>query len=152
MGRINPPAGNLWLPVGDLWQCPACGKSFIQRGLWHSCTIVSLGEHFSGKERARELFAAFCNALDQNGPFRLSIAKTRIGFITNMTFAAVSVRKDYLRGHFLLLRRAESDKILKHEHFPPYWLHQFALRNETELDDEMRAWLAESYAVGSGKT
>jgi hypothetical protein len=65
-----------------------------------------------------------------------------------MTFAAVTVRKAELRGHFLLLRQVESARIRKIEHFPPYWLHQFTLRSAAELDGEMREWLAESYSVG----
>ena len=146
----KPRPGDAWLPNGDMWQCPSCGKTFSQRGLSHSCTIVPLGDHFRDRPRARELFDAFCRTLQEvGGPYRLSIAKTRIGFITRMTFAAVSVRKDYLRGHFLLLRKVDSPRVLKHEHFPPYWLHQFALKNETELDAQMREWLRESHAVGS---
>jgi hypothetical protein len=150
VSRVNPPAGETWLPSNGLWQCPACGKQFKQRGLWHSCTIVPLDEHFRDKPQARGLFDAFCAVLEEEGgPFRLSIAKTRIGFITRMTFAAVTVRKAELRGHFLLLRRVESARIRRVEHFAPYWLHQFTLRSAAELDEEMKTWLAESYSVGS---
>jgi hypothetical protein len=150
LSRSNPPAGDTWLGVDGLFQCPACGKQFKQRGLWHSCIIVSLDEHFREQAEMRPLFDAFCRVLEEEGgPFRLSIAKTRIGFITRMTFAAVMVRKSELRGHFLLLRKVESPRIRKIEHFAPYWLHQFSLRNATELDREFREWLKESYAVGS---
>ena len=150
MSRVNPPAGDTWLPTNGLWQCPACGKQFKQRGLWHSCIVVSLDEHFRQHSDVRPLFDAFCRVLEEEGgPFRLSIARTRIGFITRMTFAAVSVRKAELRGHFLLLRRVESLRIRRVEYFAPYWLHQFSLRSAAEVDGEMRGWLKESYAVGS---
>ena len=81
---------------------------------------------------------------------RLSVAKTRIGLITQITFAAVMPRKDYLRGHLLLRRKARSRRFLRVEDGPPYWVHHFVLRDEADLDADFRGWLREAYRVGMG--
>ncbi|HSL69253.1 MAG TPA: DUF5655 domain-containing protein [Longimicrobiales bacterium] len=146
----TPPPGDQWLQSSGLWLCPACGKAFKQRGLWHACVVLSLDHHFAQRPRARELFDAFQRSLEEvGGPFRLSIAQSRIGFITRMTFAAVMPRRSYLRAHFLLLRRIDSPRIIKIEQLSPYWVHNIEIRAESDLDEELRAWLQESYAVGA---
>ncbi|MBI1902103.1 MAG: hypothetical protein HYS13_13455, partial [Planctomycetia bacterium] len=145
----QPPPGRLWKKNRAGWQCPGCGKTFIQRGLWHSCGAYTLADHFRGRPRARKLFEAFrAFVKDAGGPFRLSIAKTRIGFIRGITFSGAIVRKDYLRSGFLLLRRLRSPRFVKVEHFPPYYVHYVEIRDASDLDDELRAWAREAYAVG----
>jgi uncharacterized protein DUF5655 len=80
---------------------------------------------------------------------RLSVAKTRIGFITGITFATATPRKRYLRAGFLLLRRARSPRFVGVQHVTPWWAHTLEIRDEAEIDDEVRAWLREAYEVGA---
>ncbi len=82
---------------------------------------------------------------------RLSVAKTRIGLITKITFAAVMPRKRYLRAHILLLRRVHSPRFVRGDHVHPYWVHFFEVRDEADLHDEMASWLREAYQVGGGR-
>ncbi len=46
--------------------------------------------------------------------------------------------------------RYEADRV-RVDNGPPYWVHHFAIRNESELDTEFRGWLRESYLLGSGE-
>ena len=93
---------------------------------------------------------AFLSAVrESGGPVRLSVAKTRIGLITGMTFAAVMPRRDYLRAHVVLRRRLRSARFLRIDRFQPYWVHVFEVHDEADLDDELRGWLRESYHVGT---
>ncbi len=97
------------------------------------------------------MFEAFRAALEEEGgPVRLSVAKTRIGLIIKITFAAVMPRKRYLRAHILLLRRVHSPRFVRGDHVHPYWVYFFEIRDEADLDDEMRSWLREGYRVGKG--
>ena len=133
-----------------MWQCPACNKRFAQNGQSHSCTTIALDEHFRDRPRVRELFDAFCRALEEvGGPFRLSVARTRIGIITGITFAAIMPRREFLRAHFLLTRRLDSDRFVRIDHFAPYFVHVLEIHDPNDLDAELRAWLKESYALAS---
>ncbi len=134
-----------------LWQCPDCGKAFAQAGQSHSCGQVPLDHHFTDQPRARELFDALLAAVEQEGgPVRLSIAKTRIGLITRITFAAVTPRQQYLRAHLLLRRRVASNKFIRIDEagLGGYVVHVFEIRDESDIDDELRSYLRESYRVG----
>ncbi len=148
--KAVPPASS-WLRRGSLWQCPGCGKLYPRAGQMHSCCVVSLQAHFRGRPRARQLFDAFLDAVHEIGPVRLSIAKTRIGLITRMTFAAVMPRNHYLRGHILLRQKVLSDRFIRVDEGPPYWVHHFEVRDEGDLDEEFRCWLLEAYRVGMGR-
>jgi hypothetical protein len=145
---LRPPG--LTPPPGESWRCPECGKRFARREQRHSCGVVSLAHHFRGRPRSRALFEAFRAAVeDAAGPARLSVAKTRIGFLARITFAAVTPRREYLRAGFLLPRRSDSPRFVQVEHIPPYWVHTLRIRHESDIDPELRAWLREAAAVGS---
>jgi hypothetical protein len=135
-----------------LWRCPGCDKLYPRAGQSHSCVVVSLDDHFRNRPRARELFDAFRAAIAEvGGPVRLSVAKTRIGLITNITFAAVMPRKNYLRAHVLLRRKVDSPRFVRVEEGPPYWVHHFNIQSEADFDGELRAWLSEAYRVGASR-
>ncbi len=145
----SPPAEQ-WSRHRGQWCCPACGKLFARLGQGHSCAVVPLDHHFEDRPRARELFDAFRSAIEQTcGPVRLSVAKTRIGLITRITFAVVMPRKSYLRAHILLPRKVDSPRFLRVDDGPPHWVHHFEIRDESDLDEELRALLREAYQVGS---
>jgi len=147
---MSAPPAAAWSRDGDLWRCPSCGKLYPRAGQGHSCVIVDVAEHFVNRPRAKELFDAFCSALEKaGGPFRLSVAKTRIGIITKVTFAAIMPRKTFLRGHLLLRRRIETQRFHRVERAPNYWIHHFVIYDERDLDSEFLEWLREAWRVGS---
>ena len=144
-----PPPAEAWVRAGARWECPACGKQYPRRGQGHSCVVVTLDEHFASRPRARELFDALRAAIeDAGGPVRLSIAKSRIGFINGITFAAAMPRQRSLRAHFVLLRELDSPRFIKVEHVPPWWVHTVSLDDPSQLDAELRVWLRESRQLG----
>ncbi len=59
-------------------------------------------------------------------------------------------RKRYLRAHILLLRKVDSPRFVRVDDMHSYWVHFFEIRDEADLDDEMRSWLREAYRVGKG--
>lgn len=140
-------------PDRPLWTCPACGRPFANRGQPHSCVIASVDEHLRGKgELAEALYRRFEAAVRACGPVVLAPAKTRIGFQVRMIFAAVSVWADRLDGHVVLARRLEHPRFTRIDSLSPRnHVHHFRLRHPAEIDDEVRGWLREAYAVGEQK-
>jgi Domain of unknown function (DUF5655) len=140
-GREQPP----------LWICPECRRSFAGRNQTHTCAPLRDVEwHLSGKEpRVRAIYGAFVAALRAIGPVEVLPEKTRIAFHVRMSFAQLTPRKRWVDGHLVLARRLEHARFRRVETFSPRnHLHQFRLLDPAEVDDELRAWLTEAYAVG----
>jgi hypothetical protein len=135
---------------GSLWACPRCGRRFAQRNQAHSCTTLTLAEHLRGHSAdAVALYRAFEAAVRECGPVRIHPAKTRIGFITRMTFAAVSLRRASLDAHVILARRLEHPRFYVIESFRPRChRHAFRISASEQVDADVRAWLREAYRVG----
>jgi hypothetical protein len=136
-----------------LWRCPVCGRGFANRNQSHSCGKYNLDAHFAGKDASiRKLFQTFLALLRRFGPIIVLPEKTRIAFQARMSFAALSVRRSYLVGHFVLARRLEHPRFLGIQTISPRnHVHQFRLQSLAELDDEFAAWAGEAYAVGQQK-
>jgi hypothetical protein len=132
-----------------LWRCPRCGKSYVTRNLWHSCVVVTLADHFGDRPRSEELYRAVLAMLEREGPVTVSVSRTRIEFMTRARYAGVQVRRDWLRLGFWLKRRVDSDRFLRAEHLGRRdWIYQLAIRDESDLDDELASWLREARTVG----
>ena len=66
-----------------------------------------------------------------------------------MSFAALVPRTRWVDGHVVLARRLESPRFRRVETYSPRnHLHAFRLAAPDEVDDDVRAWLAEAYEVG----
>jgi hypothetical protein len=132
-----------------LWTCPRCGKSYVTRNMWHSCVVVPLESHFVDRPRARELYDAVLGFLEADGPITVSVSKTRIEFMTRARFAGVSTRRDFIWLAFWLKREVESARFDKVESYGGRdWGYKIRVRDESQLDDELREWLREARTVG----
>ena len=133
-----------------LWICPACGRGFANRNQVHACGRYDLEHHFARRPvRVRALFDSFVAALEEIGPVVVLPQKTRIAFHVRMSFAQVTPRRDGLEGHLILARRVEDPRFLEVTTFSPRnHLHRFRIRDPHEIDEAMRAWMREAYAVG----
>lgn len=131
-----------------LWRCPKCGWRFANRKQWHSCVRVPLAAHFKGKNpMVRKTFDALVAAVRQNGPVTIVGSKTRIAFMVRMRFAAVTPKKEVLRGHLMLMRRVREPRFFRVRGS----LHEFRLVHPKEIDRRFRQLLAEAYKVGQQK-
>jgi hypothetical protein len=133
-----------------MWQCPVCGQTFVTRNMPHSCQVVALDDHFAGRPAAlREAFDAFVAAARENGPVTVNATKSRITVQARMRFAAVEPRRDYLRAHLVLKREIANERLAVEHLEPDYYLHRFTLTAPSDVDDELKTWLAEAYHVGA---
>ena len=133
-----------------LWRCAVCGRRFANRNQSHACGRHRIADHFEGKpQKIRALYRQLLAAARENGPVIVNPEKTRIAFQVRMSFAAVSPKQHWIDGHFVLARRVEHPRFRKVETFSPRnHLHVFRLTDASEIDEEFRGWLRESYAVG----
>jgi hypothetical protein len=135
-----------------LWRCRKCEREFANRNQTHTCAgLHDLEHHFRGKPPGiRRMFDRVRAMVEAIGPVRVLPEKTRIAFQVRMSFAQVTPRNKWLDGHVVLARRLDSPRFRKVETFSPRnHLHVFRITDESEIDDELQAWLAEAYAVGN---
>jgi Domain of unknown function (DUF5655) len=117
----------------------------------HSCQVVDLERHFTGADPVlRATFDAYLAAARENGPVTVNPTKSRISFQARMRFAGIlAPRKAFLLATFVLTRAIDSERLSKVEFIPPhYYVHYLRLRSPADVDDEVRGWLADAYAVG----
>jgi hypothetical protein len=138
-------------PDIPLWTCPSCRRTFANRNQTHTCALPRpLDDHFASVEtHVCATFDRVRQAVEALGPVTVLPEKTRIAFHARMSFAAVIPRRRWLDGHVVLARRLESPRFRRIEVFSPRnVVHTFRLTGPEEVDDEVRAWLAEAYQVG----
>ena len=133
----------------ELWRCPACGRDFANSNQQHACGRYGLDSHFEGREpKVRAIFDAFLAMLERFGPVTVLPEKTRIAFQTRMSFAQLTVRRRWVRGHLVLARRVEDPLFTRVETFSPRnHLHAFRLDDPAEVE-RLADHVREAYAVG----
>jgi hypothetical protein len=155
-GRSTSPLG-IAVSASDrnaqrrLWRCKTCGRRFANRNQQHSCGLQALERHFQGRPtKARDLFSAFLAELRSRGRVTVLPEKTRIAFQTRMSFAQLTIRRNWVTGHLVLARRVTSPKFTKVETISPRnHVHHFRLETLSDLDSELRMYMAEAYGVGN---
>jgi Domain of unknown function (DUF5655) len=132
-----------------LWHCPACGRAFANRNQSHACGRHGLDAHFEGKApKVREIYDRFRAMLEGFGPVTVLPETTRIAFQVRMSFAQLTVRREWVLGHLVLARRAEDPLFGRVETLSPRnHVHHFRLDNPSDVE-ALRAYAREAYAVG----
>ena len=128
-----------------LWTCPACGRAFANRNQSHACGRHELEAHFEGRSpKVRAIYEAFLAMLENFGPVTVLPEKTRIAFQVRMSFAQLTIRRDWVLGHLVLARRTEDPLFTRVESFSPRnHLHAFRLDAPAEVE-RLRAYAAEA--------
>jgi hypothetical protein len=132
-----------------LWRCGACGRDFANPNQSHACARHNLESHFEGRSaRVRAIYDAFLAMLEGFGPVTVLPEKTRIAFQVRMSFAQLTIRRDWVLGHLVLARRVEDPMFTRVETFSPRnHLHAFRLDDPAEVA-ALRDYAREAYAVG----
>jgi hypothetical protein len=111
---------------------------------------MTVAEHLSSKTpTAIALYRALESAVRACGPIRVHATKTRIGFITRMTFAGAYLKKHSIDAGFILPYKSDSPRFHKVETFSPRsYGHYLSIRTVEEIDEQFRSWLRDAYEVG----
>jgi hypothetical protein len=114
---------------------------------------VTVDEFFAGHDDARRLFERVREAVASIGPAQVRATKSQVAFRRGTGFAFVWITGQYLgatQSPLVLavgLRRRDDSARWKQivEPVPGRFTHHLELRAESEVDDEVRAWLAEAW-------
>ena len=136
-------------PAASLWACERCGRAFANRNQSHACGRWTLDPHFAGKPAmVRAIYERFLAMLERFGPVTVLPEKTRIAFQVRMSFAQLTVRRQWVLGHLVLARRVEDPLFTKVESFSPRnHAHHFRL-DTAEQVEALERYAREAYAVG----
>lgn len=130
--------------------CPKCGAKFAGKNQWHSCgraTVEAWLERVgpSGKALYHRLEALVrvCGEVD------VAPARTRIAFLGKVRFATVARLSDEeMVCTFALPHALDSPRFAHVEEVVPGWfVHTLVITAPNQLDDEVQAWLRESYRL-----
>jgi len=134
-----------------MWRCPDCSRSFASAGQVHSCRqLGSLDDHLADVEQnVRATFERFSAEVEALGPVEVLAQKTRIAFHARMTFAVLVPRRRWMNGHLVLARRLDGPPFNRITTYSPRnHVHEFRLAGPGDIDEFLRARIAEAYEVG----
>jgi len=98
----------------------------------------------------RATYGAVLKAARELGPVRESAKKTSIHLENRTAFAGVGARKNELVLTLKSKTRINSARIEKSERASPNrWYFDVRLTDPSDVDGELRGWLAQSYEIAS---
>lgn len=130
------------------WECPACGRSFGRAQQSHMCApAMSIDGYFAGRSPGdRAIFDAVFGAFEGVPGLVVEAVGVGILFKRARTFAELRPRRGGFTLSFWLSRNDASPRISRRVgRGGPRTCHFVALSTPTEVDEQVRAWLLESY-------
>jgi hypothetical protein len=120
----------------------------------HACLDISADEHLVGKSAlAREIYETVVEALEDCGEFRVHAQKTRIAFISRMSFAGISATKSAVDLSLILPAPIEDERVRKLVLYgPTSWGHTIRLTEPSSVDAHVKRWLCEAWRRGKQET
>jgi len=99
--------------------------------------------------QARRLYDRFEAMIAACGEYHVAPAKTRIAFLGRVRFAGITrLSEKGMVCAFALPKPIKSARFTKVEEVVPnWWVHRLHVTDERQLDDEVQAWLRESYRL-----
>jgi hypothetical protein len=117
---------------------------------------LTLDEFFIGYGESRPIFDALRDVVEAIGPVELRVSKSQIAFRRRVAFAWAWIPDRYLRGRHAPLVLSVA---FPYRHPSPRWkeiveprpgryMHHLELWSLANIDDEVRQWLDEGFALG----
>ena len=125
------------------WTCPACGRLFAHTNQGHTCDPLS-----SLTPDQRAICEAVLRLLPKIGPVHVEPVKVGFFLKRGSTFASLRMRRAGMRLSIMLPRPLDHPR-LSHPRAgrSSSRIHHWTLlRSAKDVDRDVRAWLAESYA------
>jgi hypothetical protein len=131
------------------WVCPKCRREFGRSGQGHECTpALGLEDYFArAAPFERPIFEAVMAFLDELGPVHVEPVFVGIFIKSSRSFIELRPRKKWVALSFSLPYRIDDPRIARRiVGSGDRTYHVVNLRRPEDLDDPVKAWLAESYA------
>jgi hypothetical protein len=118
---------------------------------------MTLDEFFEGRDAARQLFETVRSSILLIGAATLRLDKSQIAFRRRRGFAFVWIPGRYLHGQVaplvltIGLRRHDTSPRWKEvvEPYPGRFIHHLELHSAADIDEEVRALLAEAWNLAA---
>jgi hypothetical protein len=130
------------------WTCPECSRRFGREGQGHDCApALTLEEYFAtGPAFERPVFEVVRAHLEGLGPIDVEPVSVGIFFKRRRTVVQLRPMTRWVAVGFILGRRLESPRLSRKViGSGARWWHVVNVREPSEVDDELRSWLAEAY-------
>jgi hypothetical protein len=130
------------------WTCPDCGRMFGRQGQGHECApAMTLEEYFStGPERERPIFRVVAAHLQSLGPVHIEPVSVGIFFKRSRTFVELRPMRNWVALSFMLPRVVIDARIARKViGGGRRYYHVVNLRGPEDVDEEVKAWLTESF-------
>jgi hypothetical protein len=131
-------------------KCPKCGAMLVTRYMWHSCGRATLADWQARMgPNARAFYQRFEQMIAACGTYYVAPAKTRIAFLAQVRFANITeLNESEIVCTFALPKRVRSARVVEIEEIIPAWcVHHLRITDVRQLDDEVQAWIRESYRL-----
>ncbi len=137
-----------------MWTCPRCGRRFANAGQWHSCGNPELDALLDeASEHAVAIYHDVAAALRAAGDHRVHPQKTRIAFISRMTFASVKLARRWVDLDLVVEGPIDDPRIRRIELYgPTSFSHQVRLGDPSDVDRDVEAWLGRALRRGNQET
>lgn len=131
------------------WSCLDCGRLFARHRQSHECSpAMTLEEYFStGPDFERPVFEAVMAHLETLGQMHVEPVSVGIFIKAEGSFVELRPMTRWVALSFPLMRRLDHPRIARRpipagrRHF-----HVVNLAGPSDVDDQVKAWLSESYA------
>lgn len=134
------------------WLCTECGRRFGRTRQSHVCEpAASLEDWLASRPTSeRRAAEAVLQHLRKLGPIVVEAVSVGILVKRARTFVEMRPKGDRLALSFLLSSALVSPRIVRTIRTSAHRVAQFVdLRSVTDVDDELRSWLAESYLASA---
>jgi len=131
------------------WVCDQCGRHFARSRQSHECSpAMTLEEYFAtGPSHERPVFDAVHQFVVTLGPIHVEPVSVGIFIKKQGTFIELRPMSRWVALSFSLPRQIDSAKIARKPiDTGNRVFHIVNLRTPADFDDEVKAWVAESYA------
>ena len=135
-----------------VWSCPACAREFGKRQS-HVCSpALSVDAYFAARPPIeREIFEAVRGHLAELGPLIVEPVNIGILFKHQRTFAELRPKARWVGLGFGIGHRLEHPRITRTTRTNTgRTYHGVRLTSPADVDDQVRAWLTESYIEFAG--
>lgn len=114
-------------------------------------TEYTVDSHFAGKSPVvREIYDFLLATVQQFGPIIEEAKKTSIHLVHTTAFAGVATRKQHLVLTIKSDSELNSPRFHKVEQVSAKRFHgEIKIASPTDIDDEVRAWLSNAYALSA---
>lgn len=131
------------------WICPKCSRTFARKGQRHECApAMTLAEYFAtGPEREQPIFEAVLAHLETLGPMHVEPLSVGIFIKSAGSFVELRPMVRWVALLFPMSSRIDHPRIARKPILSGHRLyHAVNLQDASDVDNQVRTWLKESYA------